>query len=137
MATKNLSAHNGPEADETEFNWLEVDDPRGSAAKWKIVTLKGDMNDPKQRELKEKMIKAYIRGWLEIYNEEENRNYKVTKVVIRNNYGDDERFTVKAFIYPPPEHGPHDEDYGNGHSNDGPMGRGHLVPPPPPPPDEI
>ncbi len=126
LKTLNETDHEHDHGDhQEEINWLGGEPGRPNG--WETVTLKGDMEDRKQRKAKERIIKAYIRGWLELYNDENKTNHKVTKVEIRNNYGGDTRFTVKAYIDPPPR--PDEHAVGGA--------GGHLIPPEPTPIDTI
>ncbi len=140
MSNETLEAHHETAHDHKELNWL---DSHELAIKWRQVRFKIDerrkpSDIEKMIERNRKMIEALLRGWLEIYNKEHNRNHKLIRCQIRKNDNSDFEYTVKAFIDPPQEpSAEHDRPVHIGNGHNGGTGGNHLVPAPPPPPDEV
>jgi hypothetical protein len=110
------------------INWL--DDPG-----WDSVLLKPtDPTDAKEIGFEKKLIRCYVRGWLEEFNIDSGKHYKIKgKIDFIQDSLNPLQFRVTAYLHPSARpakgHDDHDQD---DHRNPG--GGTHLYPPEPPPP---
>jgi hypothetical protein len=102
-----------------KVNWLD-------APGWDSVVLEPrDPTNPKHIEFEQKIIRAYVRGWLEEFNIDSGKHYRVTQFeFIPDTPQNPLRFKVRAYLHP-------EVKVAEGHDEGGGV---HLYPPEPPPP---
>ena len=86
----------------------------------------------------EKIVKDYLKGWLEAQNVFETKaeeKRKLKKLTMTPRPGSTRLFMISATLDPPARIPPETENQPN-NGNNGPKGGGHVIPhsPPPPPP---